>query len=109
MGNKRVEAEFLEPCDGEPTYSEGVTKFGVRYLLDTCTCGKEVGSHLLLDESELRFWCDRVVTREMAIEGMSEYRLCHLKGLGYSTYMGFHMDGEEMTDEEYEIVKQRLS
>jgi hypothetical protein len=96
------------PCDGTPVYSEHKTKFGARYIKDTCTCGKVVGTHLLFSESEIRFWCDRVITEEMAIESMSELRLCHLKGVTYDAYMGFHLDGEEMTDEEYEIIRERL-
>jgi hypothetical protein len=99
----------MEPCDGEISYSEIVTKYNARVLVATCACGTEVGSHLLKDEAEIRYpHSERVITDETAKEGISELLLCHRKGMGYSAYMGFWIDGEEMTEEEYEIVKERL-
>lgn len=103
-----VMAQFMEPCDGELTYSEDVTRFGARFLRQTCACGHE-NTHLLKDESAIRYpHCERSINREQAIEGMSEYLLCHRKGVSYNAYMGFRPDGEEMTDEEYALVKERL-
>ncbi len=100
---------FIEPCDQEVVYTEGVTQFGARYLQQTCTCGADLGSHSLVNESALRYWCDRVITREDAIEGLGEILFCHRKGVTYSAYMGIRENGDDMTDEEYAPVRERLS
>lgn len=64
--SERLEEMFFEPCDGEITYTE-VSNYGHRSLILTCACGKEIGSHLLKNASELSYWCDRVITWEMAM------------------------------------------
>lgn len=106
---ERMEKMFKEPCDGTVTYREITRPWGVRSLLQDCSCGTALGSHLLQDESEIiRPHCERVITYEMAVEGMSEIRLCHRKGVWFDAYMGFWDDGTEMTEEEYTVVRERL-
>jgi hypothetical protein len=104
-----MDEAFFEPCEGEITYREITTRFGARVLVATCACGKEVGSHLLKNESEIRYpHCERVITEETAKEGISELLLCHRKGVVYDAYMGFWSGAEEMTEEEYAVIRERL-
>lgn len=104
-----LEKLFFEPCNGEITDTEILRPHGVRSLILNCSCGKMIGSHLLQDESEIKHpHCQSVITREDALAGLSELVLCHRKGVGWDTYMGFWEDGTEMTDEEFEPVRERL-
>lgn len=105
-----LEEELLrEPCNGEVTYREIVREQGTRSLLQECSCGAFLGSHLLQDESEI-IWphCQSLITREHAIEGLGELLMCHRKGLTYNAYMGLRADGRtELTPEEYTTIVQR--
>jgi hypothetical protein len=100
---------FREPCNGEITETEILRPHGVRSLILNCSCGKMIGSHLLQDESEIKYpHCQSVITREDALAGLSELLMCHRKGLTFDAYMGYRLDGTEMTDEEYIIVRERI-
>lgn len=102
---------FVEPCDGEVTYTERTATYPRnrhRYLAQRCSCGTDLGTHLLKNESEIFWHSERVITVEDATANMADSRLCHRKGVVYDAYMGFWHDGEEMTEEEYVIVRERL-
>ncbi len=88
---------MLEPCAQGLFYTEGVNMFGVKYIRQDCDCGAELGSHSL-----------KGYTLEDIIKNLSELVLCHRKGVGYDEYMGFLDGGEEMTEEEYAVVRERL-